>query len=247
MLRVVIHRSAEAASLGLAEFLARTLRQQPALVLGLPAGRTPIPLYHALVRLHRRGRADFSRATTFNLDEFDGLGPRDPHSYHAFMRQHFFAEVNLAPRRIEFLNGRARSWRREAARYERRLAAMGGLDLVVLGIGGNGHIGFNEPAAALAANTHVATLRPATRRANAWRFGGEVRRVPRRALSMGIGTILSARGVVLLATGRAKAAIVRRALTGPVTTRVPASLLQLHPNVVAVLDKEAAAELTIAR
>jgi glucosamine-6-phosphate deaminase len=220
------------------------LRQRPAVVLGLPTGRTPIPLYRALVRLYERGRADFSRATTFNLDEFVGLSPRDPRSYHAFMRRHLFDAVNLSPRRIEFLNGRARSPRREAARYERRLAAVGGLDLVVLGIGANGHLGFNEPAAALAPRTHLATLRPATRRANAWSFDGDVRRVPRRALSMGIGTILSARGVVLLATGRAKAAIVRRALTGPVTTRVPASLLQLHPNVVAVLDKDAAGQLS---
>src|SRR5215471_1583350 len=193
MLRVVIHASAEAASLGLAEFLARALRQQPGVVLGLPTGRTPIPLYRALVELHLRGRADFRRATTFNLDEFAGLSPRDPRSYHAFMRRHLFDEVNLSPRRIEFLNGRARRWRREAARYERRLAAVGGLDLVVLGIGANGHLGFNEPAAALAPRTHLATLRPPTRRANAWLFDGDVRRVPRRALSMGIGTILSAR------------------------------------------------------
>jgi glucosamine-6-phosphate deaminase len=243
MLRVVIHRSAEDASLGLAAFLARALRERPALVLGLPTGRTPIPLYRELVRLHRRGRADFSRATAFNLDEFAGVGPRDPRSYHAFMRRYLFDGINLPRQRIEFLNGRARDWRREAARYERRLAAVGGLDLVVLGIGGNGHLGFNEPAATLKSRTHLATLRPATRRANAWLCGGDVRRVPRRALSMGIGTILSARGVILLATGRAKAAIVRRALSGPVTTRVPASLLQLHPNVVVVLDKDAASRV----
>ena len=242
-MRVVIHPSAEAASRGLADFLARMLRRQPRLVLALPTGRTPIPLYRALVRLHQRGRADFSRATTFNLDEFAGLSARDPRSYHAFMRRHLFDGVNLSPRRIQFLNGRARSWRREAARYEGQIAAAGGLDLVVLGIGRNGHLGFNEPAAALAARTHLATLRPPTRRANAWLFDGDARRVPRRALSMGIGTILSARGVVLLATGRTKAAIVRRALTGPVTTRVPASLLQLHPNVVAVLDRDAARDL----
>ncbi len=239
MLRVVIHPTAEAASLGLANFLARTLRESPTLVLGLPTGRTPIPLYRELVRLHEQGRADFSRATTFNLDEFAGLSPRDPRSYHAFMRRHLFDGVNLAPARIEFLNGGARDMRREARRYERRIAAVGGLDLVLLGIGGNGHLGFNEPAARLVSRTHLSTLRPATRRANAWLFDGDVRRVPRRALSMGIGTILSARGVVLLATGRTKAAIVRRALTGPVTTRVPASLLQLHPNVVVVLDREA--------
>jgi glucosamine-6-phosphate deaminase len=242
MMRVVIHRSAEAASRGLADFLARTLRRAPASVLGLPTGRTPVPLYAELARLYRAGRVDFRHATTFNLDEFVGLGPRDPQSYHAFMRQHLFAHVNLAPARIEFLNGRARDWRKEAARYERRLVARGGLDLVILGIGQNGHIGFNEPAPALEPRTHLVTLRPATRRANAWLFD-KPRQVPRRALSMGIGTILSARGVVLLATGRSKASIVRRALEGPITTRVPASLLQLHPNVVVVLDRDAAAKL----
>jgi glucosamine-6-phosphate deaminase len=239
MMRLVIHPSAEAASRGLADFLARSLQRTPALVLGLPTGRTPIALYADLVRLHRLGRANFSRATTFNLDEFVGLGARDPRSYHAFMRRYLFDHVNLPLSRIEFLNGRARSPRREAARYERRLAAAGGLDLVILGIGDNGHLGFNEPAAALEPRTHCATLRPRTRRANAWLFGGDWRRVPRRALSMGIGTILSARGVILLATGAAKASIVRRAIMGPVTTRVPASLLQLHPNVVVVLDREA--------
>ena len=144
---------------------------------------------------------------------------------------------------IEFLNGRTRAWRREVARYERKLADAGGLDLVVLGVGRNGHVGFNEPAAALEARTHRAVLRAATRRANAWMFGGTVGAVPRYALSMGIGTILSARGVVLIATGREKAEIVRLALAGLVTTRVPASLLQLHPNVVAVLDRAAAARL----
>jgi glucosamine-6-phosphate deaminase len=241
---VVIHASADAASLGLADFFARALRVRPDVVLGLPTGRTPIPLYRELVRLHGRGEIDFSRATTFNLDEFAGVSPRDPRSYHAFMRRHLFDGVNLRPNRIQFLNGLARDGRREAARYERRLAAAGGLDLVLLGIGANGHLGFNEPAAVLAPRTHLAVLRPATRRANAWLFDGDVRRVPRRALSMGIGTILSARGVVLLATGRAKASIVRRALTGPVTTRVPASLLQLHPNVIVVLDKDAASRLS---
>lgn len=242
-MRVVIHPSADGASWGVADFLARTMRGNRAIVIGLPTGRTPIPLYAELARLHARGRIDFSRATTFNLDEFVGLGANDPRSYHAFMRQHLFDRVNLDRRRIQFLNGRARNLQREVSRYERQLEAAGGLDLVILGIGRNGHLGFNEPAPALPARTHVATLRPATRRANAWLFGRRLRAVPRRALSMGIGTILSARGVILLATGREKAAIVGRALTGPVTTRVPASLLQLHPNVVVVLDRDAAGKL----
>ena len=243
MLRLVIHPTAEAASRGLADFLARSLERTPALVLGLPTGRTPVALYADLVRLHRRGRASLRRATTFNLDEFVGLGSRDPRSYHAFMRRHLFDHVDLPAARVHIPNGRARNLRREAARYERQLAAAGGLDLVILGIGHNGHIGFNEPGAALEARTHCATLRSRTRRDNAWLFGGDWHRVPKRALSMGIGTILSARGVVLLATGASKAAIVRRAIRGPITTRVPASLLQLHPNVVVVLDRAAAARI----
>jgi glucosamine-6-phosphate deaminase len=246
-MRIVIHPSADAAARGVADFLARTMRQHAAIVIGLPTGRTPIPLYAELARLHARGRVDFHRATTFNLDEFVGLSAHNRRSYHAFMRAHLFDRVNLDPRRIQFLNGNARDLRREVRRYERQLDAAGGLDLVILGIGRNGHLGFNEPAPALPARTHVATLRPATRRANAWLFGGDVRAVPRRALSMGIGTILSARGVILLATGGEKATIVRRALTGPVTTRLPASLLQLHPNVVVVLDAPAATGLQRAR
>ncbi len=242
-MRIVIHPSADTASWGVADFLARTMRRNRAIVIGLPTGRTPIPLYAELVRLHERGRIDFRRATTFNLDEFVGLGAKDPRSYHAFMRTHLFDRVNLDPRRVQFLNGMARNLGHEVLRYERVLDAVGGMDLVILGIGRNGHLGFNEPAPALPARTHVATLRPATRRANAWLFGGRSSAVPRRALSMGIGTILSARGVILLATGRQKAAIVRRALTGPVTTRVPASLLQLHPNVVVVLDRDASTDL----
>ncbi len=242
-MRTLIHSSADAASRGLADFLARSLERQPRLVLGLPTGRTPVAFYGELVRLHAAGRADFRRARTFNLDEFVGLGARDSQSYRAFMRRHLFDRVNLDKTRIEFLNGRAPNWRRECARYERAIASAGGIDLVILGIGANGHIGFNEPAPALEARTHLVTLRVATRRANAWMFGGRASSVPRQALSMGMGTILGARAVVLLATGRLKAAIVHRALTGPVTTRVPASLLQLHPNVIVVLDRDAAARL----
>ncbi len=242
-MRIVIQPTAEAAARSLAAALARAIRRQPSIVLGLPTGRTPVPLYAELVRLHQRGRADFRRVTTFNLDEFVGLAPNDPRSYRAFMQRHLFGGVNLHRGRIHFLNGRARHWRRETARYERQLAAIGGLDVVVLGVGHNGHLGFNEPAAALEPRTHRVTLRAATRRANAWLFGGVLRAVPTHALSMGIGTILSARHVVLLATGPGKASIVRRALTGPVTTRVPASLLQLHPSTLVVLDRDAAADI----
>jgi glucosamine-6-phosphate deaminase len=243
VIRLVIHRSASAASSALAHWLARTLSRHPSLVLGLPTGRTPIALYDELVRLHRKGRADFRRATTFNLDEFVGVAPDAPGSYAAFMRRHFFDHVNVRPSRRHIPNGAAPDLDTEAARYEQSLHDAGGLDIVIVGVGKNGHIGFNEPGRLLVARTHVARLRGATRRGNAWLFDGRWRDVPARAVSMGMGTILGARHVVLLATGKAKAAIVRQALTGPITTRVPASLLQAHPNVIVVLDRPAAGKL----
>lgn len=242
-MRVVTYPSASRAAAGAASLVVRHLARNPRLVIGLPTGNTPIPMYRALVRAYERGRADFSRATTFNLDEFEGVGRGDAGSYRTFMERVLFDHVNLAAVRAHVLNGRAADWRREVARYERQIARAGGLDLVVLGVGGNGHLGFNEPATALEARTHRVTLHPETRRANAKLFGGRWRDVPAHALSMGIGTILGARQVVLLATGSSKARVVARALAGPVTTHMPASLLQAHPDVVVVLDQEAAAAL----
>jgi glucosamine-6-phosphate deaminase len=244
LIQIVIQPSAQAAADAVALFLADCLQEDPSMVLGLPTGRTPVNMYKALVRLHQRGRVDFSRATTFNLDEFVGLPTSQRGSYHAFMRRHLFSQVNLDPARTFVPDGNTADPRAEAARYDAAIAAAGGLDLVVLGIGANGHIGFNEPAAHLSAATSVVTLRPSSRAGNAAAFGGDVRRVPTRAISMGVGTILSARHVVLMATGQSKAGIVARALRGPVTTRVPASLLQLHPRAVVVLDRAAARELS---
>jgi glucosamine-6-phosphate deaminase len=223
-----------------ASLVAAALRQQPTLVLGLPTGRTPVELYAELIRLHRRGRADFRRATSFNLDEFTGLRADDPRSFHAFMRAHLFDHVNVTPARVHILDGAARDRRRETRRFDRALARAGGLDVCIVGIGRNGHVAFNEPAKGLKLATHVSRLAPSTRRDNAAAFGGRTRDVPRQALTVGMGAILGARGVILLATGASKAAIVRRALLGPATPRVPASLLQWHPNVLVVLDREAA-------
>ncbi len=244
MIQTVIHASAHGVAEAVALFLAECLQDDPALVLGLPTGRTPVPMYRALVRLHRQGRADFSRATSFNLDEFVGLTASHPGSYHAFMRRHLFAHVNLDPVHANVPRGDAPDPRAEAARYDAAISAAGGLDVAVLGIGANGHIGFNEPSRSLPARTNVVTLTRASRAANAAAFGGSLSRVPARAISLGVGTILSARHVLLLATGADKAAIIAKALQGPVTTRVPASLLQLHPRAVAVMDRAAARRLT---
>ncbi len=240
MPRVVILESEQAASDAVATFVAKTLTATPDLVLALPTGRTPIGFYAGLVDGHRSGHADFRRATVFGLDEFVGLRPADPRSFRAFLRRHLLDHVNIPRARIHGLNGAATDWVKEAAGYEEQIARAGGLDLAIVGIGRNGHVGFNEPAGWLTARTHRVKLRADTRRANAEAFAGRWRDVPTHALSMGMGTILNARGVILLAFGRHKAAIVRRALDGPVTTHVPASLLQLHPNVVVVLDRSAA-------
>jgi glucosamine-6-phosphate deaminase len=242
-MRVRIFESADALAIALALHIARRLAGHPAMVLGLPTGRTPIPTYRELVRLHEKGRADFSRATTFNLDEFIGLTPDDPHSYRAFMHRHLFDYVNLAARRIHFLNGSAGDPEAECRRYDRAIQRAGGIDLQILGLGLNGHIGFNEPARALVAGTHVTRLKPATRRANAALFENRASAVPKRALSMGMATILHARRIVLLATGATKARSVERMIEGPVTPRLPGSFLQLHRCAEIWLDRAAASRL----
>jgi glucosamine-6-phosphate deaminase len=242
-MRVRVFRSADALARALARDLSRQLAAKPATVLGLPTGRTPIPLYRELVRLFNAAAVDFGRATTFNLDEFLGLEPRDPHSYRAFMQRHLFDHVNLPPRQIHFLNGTTGDVAGECRRYERAINRAGGIDLQILGLGMNAHIGYNEPARALAAYTHQTRLKPATRRANASFFENRVRAVPRNALSMGMATILHARRIVLVATGATKARCVERMIDGPVTPRLPGSFLQLHRCAEIWLDRAAANRL----
>jgi glucosamine-6-phosphate deaminase len=227
----------------LAVQIAAALGQRPALVLGLPTGRTPIRLYHELGTLHAHGQADFSRATTFNLDEFAGIPADHPGSYRRFMQEHLFSRVNLAPDRMHFLDGAAADAAAECARYDTAIAAAGGIDLQILGIGTNGHIGFNEPARALEPRTHLVTLRASTRRSNAALFGGDPEKVPAHALSMGMATILHARRIVLIATGKSKASGVERMARGRIETKMPASFLQLHRDVELMLDRAAAAAL----
>jgi glucosamine-6-phosphate deaminase len=223
--------------------IAAALQANPGLVLGLATGRTPIALYGELARLSAERTIDWSSVTTFNLDEFVGLPQDDPGSYRQFMQRHLFQHVNVQPARVNFLVGTADP-AEECRRYERAIAEAGGIDIQVLGIGTNGHIGFNEPGRELQSRTHRVTLRPETRRSNADLFGGDEDRVPVEALSMGMATILQARAVILLAHGRSKAGCIERTINGPLTTELPASFLQLHHDVDIVLDAEAASELT---
>jgi glucosamine-6-phosphate deaminase len=223
--------------------LASALQQKPHLVFGLATGRTPIPLYEELARLTAAKHLDWSKATTFNLDEFVGVSPGDPGSYRQFMEEHLFRHTNLDPGRINFLVGTANP-DEECVRYERAIAAAGGIDIQILGIGTNGHIGFNEPDRQLESHTHRVRLREETRHSNADLFGGDITRVPTQALSMGMAAILQARSVVLIAHGESKAGCIERVVNGPLTTELPASFLQLHADVDLILDAAAASRLT---
>jgi glucosamine-6-phosphate deaminase len=242
-LKITLFKDERALAKALALQIASALEARPETVLGLPTGRTPIRLYHELGTLFAHRQVNFSRATTFNLDEFLGIGPDHPGSYRAFMEQHLFSRVNLSPDRINVLGGAAPDPERECERYEAAIAAAGGIDLQLLGIGTNGHIGFNEPARELTGRTHRVALTLSTRRSNAALFGGDPARVPGEALSMGMATILHARHIILIATGKSKAKCIERMVHGPITTKMPASFLQVHASVELMLDEAAASAI----
>jgi glucosamine-6-phosphate deaminase len=229
----------------LATHVAHAITENPSIVLGLPTGRTPVATYQELGRLHAAGRVSFDGVSTFNLDEFVGIGATHPGSFRQFMQEQLFDAIDVRPERIHFLNGMATDLDAECARYERDIAATGGIDLQLLGIGANGHIGFNEPGDELAPLTHRVTLHAGTRRDNAELFGGDPERVPHEALSMGMATILKTRAVILIATGERKAGCIERALRGPLTTKLPASFLQMHRRVDVYLDAAAASLLSV--
>ena len=242
-MRIRVFDRAEDLSRAVAQRFADRLREKPDAVLGLATGRTPLGAYAELRRMHAEGTADFSRATTFNLDEFAGVDASHPGSFRRYMEVNLFRAVNIDRSRIHFLNGVAPDLDAECARYEDEIARCGGIDLQMLGIGGNGHIGFNEPDEGLTARTHRVTLHESTRRDNAALFGNDLDRVPREALSMGMATILQSGEIVLMAMGERKARCIERAVRGPLTTRLPASFLQMHHDAELYLDRGAAASL----
>ncbi len=238
-MKVTVRPDGDEAATFVAEMLAARLRSNPAVVLGLATGRTMERVYARLVDMHRAGLS-FAGCRTFNLDEYVGLEADDPRSYRATMDRLLFGLVDAVRERTAVPDGMARDPDAEAARYEAAIAASGGIGLQLLGIGETGHIGFNEPPSALGSRTRVVTLTAETRAQNAPMFGGDADAVPPRAITMGVGTILAAREIVLLAIGEAKAPILARALDGPVTPLVSASALQLHPCCLVVADAAAA-------
>jgi glucosamine-6-phosphate deaminase len=239
---VIIQPTDEAAAALVARIVAHDLRVNPHLVLGLATGKTMERVYRHLVRSHKDQSLDFSLCRTFNLDEYVGLFPSDPNSYRHYMDQHLFRQVNIDPRNTHLPNGLATNLDEECRRYEALIQRFGGIDLQLLGIGRAGHIGFNEPLSALRSRTRVKALTPTTIQQNAPFFGGEAN-VPRRAITMGVGTIIEARRCVLLATGDTKAEVIAQAVEGPITSMVTASALQLHARCTVVVDEAAATRL----
>jgi glucosamine-6-phosphate deaminase len=246
-LNVRVFASEQEAAAACAALVAAEVWEKPSLVLGLPTGRAPLNVYREMVALHRRGELDFSRVTSFNLEEFLGVPPDDPGSFRAYMERHLFQHVNLAPARIHFFDGSAEQAEQECIRYDARLALLGGLDLLLLGVGPNGHVAFNEPGESLQVASHRARLSRESRQALASFFGDDISKVPLAVLTLGMGALLRARRVVLLAFGVNTAAAVTAMVRGPITTRCPASFLQFHGNVEVWLDAAAGRGLESSR
>ncbi len=231
--------SAEEVSRRAAELIAETVQRNPDCVLGLATGGTPLGTYGELIRMYREGAVSFSRVTTFNLDEYVGLSADHPQSYRYFMGVNLFQHVDLDSNRCHVPDGLAEDYDSYCTSYEDLLRKSGGIDLQLLGIGTDGHIGFNEPGSSLGSRTRLKGLTEQTVRDNA-RFFDSIEQVPRLAVTMGVGTILEARRILLIATGSNKAGAVRSFIEGPITSQITASALQLHPATTVLLDRAAA-------
>lgn len=215
---------------------------KPESVLGLATGSTPVGMYNELVEMYKEGRVDFSKVRTVNLDEYAGLDGSNDQSYRYFMNHNLFDHINIDKDNTNVPNGVAEDLQAECERYEQVVADMGGVDIQLLGIGNNGHIAFNEPCEEFPEKTHIVDLTQNTIEANA-RFFSSMDEVPKKALTMGIGTIMKAKKIVLLANGAKKAQTIYDTVYGPITPKVPASVLRLHPDVTIFADEEAAALL----
>ncbi len=226
-----------------AKIVADRLRRKPNLVLGLATGSTPLGLYKELIRMHREEGLDFSKVTTFNLDEYVGIPPTHDQSYHYFMWENFLKHVNIDRRYIHIPMGMAKDIDAFCTWYEERIRECGGIDLQVLGIGANGHIAFNEPGSSLGSRTRIKTLTGTTRMDNA-RFFKDPAEVPKYAITMGVGTIMDAREILLLANKPGKADAIKAAVEGPITAMCPASIIQLHQKAFVIVDKDASSRLT---
>lgn len=243
-MRVIIVKTPEQMGKKAAQLIAEDINKYPSPVVGLATGSTPLPVYKELVRLHKQEGLDFSTTITFNLDEYIGLAGEHNQSYRYFMNQNLFNHVNINKRNTHVPDGKAKDVEEFCERYEEMIAEVGGVDVQLLGIGANGHIGFNEPGSSLGSLTRIKTLTKKTIEDNA-RFFERIEDVPTQAITMGIGTILNAKKVILVANGSNKADAIAKSLEGPITSMVPASALQLHRFATYVITEDAASKLTL--
>ena len=243
-MKVIICKSEEQIAKEAYKIVQDRVMNHNAKVLGLATGSSPIGLYKEMIAGYKKGEIDFSDVHTFNLDEYVGLPSTHPQSYRRFMEENLFNEINLKKANVDFLNGMTDNIEEECYRYEEKIDDFGGIKLQVVGIGRDGHIGFNEPGTSLTSRTHLVTLAPTTIADNARFFDGDPEQVPHWAITMGIGTILDAREVLLIANGANKADAIKGMLEGPITTMNASSALQLHNQVTVIIDEAAAAKLT---
>lgn len=239
---VYIKKDYEEMSKAGAQIVAALLRKKPNCVLGFATGSTPLGLYRELIRMHQREGLDFSKITTFNLDEYVGLPPEHDQSYHYFMWENLFKHINVDRRFVHIPMGMAQNIEAHCEWYEEQIEKAGGIDLQILGIGANGHIAFNEPGSSLGSRTRIKTLTGTTREANA-RFFKNPHEVPKYAITMGVGTIMDAKHVLLLANGATKAEAIAATCEGPITAMWPATIVQMHRLATVLVDQAAAAKL----
>ncbi len=238
-MKVIVEKDYKKMSKKAAQLVKHQINEKPDSVLGLPTGGTPLQMYSELIDMYKRGEVDFSQVVTFNLDEYYGLTPDHPQSYHYYMYNNFFDHVNIKEENINILDGMTQNIEKECEEYERKIEQAGGIDLQVLGIGPNGHIGFNEPSQSLKDKTHLVKLTEETREANS-RFFESKEEVPKKALTMGISTILKSDKIIIMAAGENKASTINKTLSGQINTCTPSTLLQTHPDVTVIVDKDAA-------
>ena len=250
-MRVIIKDHSSEVAQWTAAYIVEQIKQKASksdapFVLGLPTGSTPLETYRELIRLHKGGEVSFRNVITFNMDEYVGLPEEHPESYHSFMWTNFFSHIDILPENVHILNGNAADLVAECAAYEAAIVKAGGIDLFMGGVGEDGHIAFNEPFSSLQSRTRIKTLTPDTIAVNSRFFGGDISQVPTRALTVGVGTIMDAERVVILATGRKKARALRHAIEGSYNHQWTLSALQLHKAGIIVCDDAAAEELRVA-
>lgn len=238
-MNVIITKNYEELSKVAAREMAEVIKNNPSAILGLATGGSPIGMYKELIRMNKDGEIDFSTVTTVNLDEYVGLSGDHPQSYRYFMNDNLFNHINIDKKNTYVPNGLAKDVEEECKNYDSKIAQLGGTDVQLLGIGNNGHIAFNEPDEALVSGTHLTNLTEDTIRANA-RFFDSIDEVPKTALTMGLGGIMKSKKIIVIASGESKAEAVKAMVNGKISTNMPASMLQMHRDVVVIVDEEAA-------